>query len=124
MGIDIYMRWELITEEEIEKQYCGFDVTKGYAGYLREAYHGEPYATQALVPEAFDSGGEGAAISAATLRERLPKAMKAALRREREVYKNDEVNEDSACVQSFVAFVELAEKLEREGKPFRVIASY
>jgi len=124
MGIDIYMRWELITEEEIEKQYCGFDITVGHTGYLREAYHGDPYATRVLVPEAFEAGGHGAIISAATLRERLPEAMKTAMRREREVYKTETVNEDSLAVQSFVAFVELAEKLEAKGQTVRIIASY
>lgn len=124
MGIDIYMRWELITEEEIEGQYCGFDTTVGHTGYLREAYHGDPYATKVLVPEAFEAGVDGAAIPAATLRERLPKAMKTAMRREREVYKVENVNEDSLTVQSFVSFVELAEKVEALGKTVRVIASW
>ena len=53
MGIDIYLRWELITEEETEAQYCGFDITKGHLGYLREAYHGDPYPSKILMPESF-----------------------------------------------------------------------
>lgn len=115
MGIDIYMRWELITEEQKEAQLCGFDVTKGATGYLREAYHGEPYATQVLLPETFNVGGAPVHIPAATLRERLPETIATAIRREREVYKGDDVNEESPCVQSFVAFVELAERLEAGG---------
>jgi hypothetical protein len=41
-------------------------------GYRREAYHGEPYATKVLVPEAFKT--RPAAISAAKLEARLPVA--------------------------------------------------
>lgn len=126
MGIDIYLRWELITEDELEKQFCGYDISKGGTGYLREAYHGEPYATRELMPEAFDNlkGLDGAHIPAATLRERLPAVMKAAMRRERTIYKNSNVNEDSPAVRSFIEFVELAERLEAEGKEPMVIASY
>lgn len=123
MGIDIYMRWELITEEQVEAQFRGFDITIGGRGYLREAYHGEPYATMELVPEAFKAHGEPVHIPAATLRERLPKVMKAAMRRERDIYRQ-EVNEDSPAVRSFVEFVELAERLEAEGQAPTVRASF
>ena len=45
MGIDIYARWEGQLPDQVEKQLevwlSGVD---GGAGYLREAYHGEPYA--------------------------------------------------------------------------------
>ena len=50
--------------------------------------------------------------------------MKTAMRREREVYKVKNVNEDSLVVQSFVSFVELAEKMEALGNAVRVIASW
>ena len=39
MGIDIYMRWDGMTEEDRDKQITGFDATKGDVGYLREASH-------------------------------------------------------------------------------------
>lgn len=124
MGIDIYMRWHLMTEEEVERQYQGYNITIGEHGYLREAYHGAPYATKVLVAEAFDdANGEGVYIPSSVLRERLPKTMKEALRREREVY-NGKANEDSPAVQSFVMFVELAERLDREGTPYRILASW
>jgi hypothetical protein len=124
MGIDIYMRWHLMTEEDIEKQYKGFDITIGKDGYLREAYHGAPYATRELVPEAFDSCEEGGVyIPSATLRDRLPVTMKEALRREREIYKSA-ANEDSPAVRSFVEFVELAERLDKQGTPYKIIASW
>ena len=55
MGIDIYMSWEEQTEEEEKAQFTGFEVSEraGGAGYLREAYHGPPYATMFFVQEAF-----------------------------------------------------------------------
>jgi len=56
MGIDIYAEWRGMTEEESNAQITGFDAAAGHVGYLREAYHGEPYATRVLVPEAFEQG--------------------------------------------------------------------
>jgi hypothetical protein len=56
MGIDIYIRWKGQTDEEIEAQFeglSGYSIVHGHVGYLREAYHGEPYATKYLVREAF-----------------------------------------------------------------------
>ena len=53
MGIDIYATWAGMTPQERALQYTGFSVINGEVGYLREAYHGKPYATQVLVPEAF-----------------------------------------------------------------------
>jgi hypothetical protein len=49
MGIDIYARWDTQTSEEEEAQYKAvFSSEAGHIGYLREAYHGEPYATHCL----------------------------------------------------------------------------
>ena len=83
MGIDIYAEWRGMTVEESNAQVMAcFDGTVGHIGYLREAYHGEPYATRVLFPEAFEKGD--AAIPAARLRERLPATL-AAVRRNRPV---------------------------------------
>lgn len=72
MGIDVYLRWNAQTEEDKNKQMrCGFSTVSGDVGYLREAYHGGPYATHILVREAFESGDGTAEIPAATMRERL-----------------------------------------------------
>ena len=80
MGIDIYARWPAQTAAEKEAQCTGFSIEHGHVGYLREAHHGEPYATRVLVPEAFDheTHPEGAAIPAKTLRERLAETLDAA----------------------------------------------
>lgn len=78
MGIDIYAEWVgQITPEP------------GQIGYLREAYHGGPYATRVLVPEAFEAD-DGIAIPAATLRERLPGAIVACLTRQATIYEDDD----------------------------------
>ncbi|NBT75130.1 hypothetical protein EBZ80_24225 [bacterium] len=71
MGIDIYLEWDGMEEEEKQAQATGFSVTSGNVGYLREAYHGGPYATRILVREAFDAEDCRAEIPAAVLRERL-----------------------------------------------------
>jgi hypothetical protein len=130
MGIDIYMKWKGQTEDEHKAQITGFSTGHGHTGYLREAYHGGPYATRVLVPEAFEheSLSEedeelGPVFKAATLRERLPETIKTAMVRAKKIYK-EKLTEDDPAIQSFVKFVELAEKLEAEGKQVHVYASY
>lgn len=71
MGIDIYLEWDGMEEEEKSAQDTGFSITAGAAGYLREAYHGGPYATRILVREAFEAEDCRAQIPAAIMRERL-----------------------------------------------------
>jgi hypothetical protein len=71
MGIDIYLEWDGQTEEDQKKMCTGFSTTSGAVGYLREAYHGGPYATKILLREAFESEDGKAEIPAAVLRERL-----------------------------------------------------
>lgn len=70
MGIDVYLQWDGMTEQEERGQITGFSTT-GRAGYLRESYHGGPYATHILVREAFESEDCEAEIPAAVMRERL-----------------------------------------------------
>jgi hypothetical protein len=72
-------------------QLTGFRVDKGNVGYLREGYHGGPYATMALLPEGWDNNlqldEDGAfAIEAKTLRERLPATIMVAIYRQETVY--------------------------------------
>ena len=72
MGIDIYLEWDGIKEDDKKAQWrTGFSVTAGSVGYLREAYHGGPYATKILCREAFESETCRADIPAEILRERL-----------------------------------------------------
>jgi len=75
-------------------------VTHGHVGYLRETYDGEPYATQILVPEAFQHEAE---VPAARLRAPLDEVLRTAMKRQVQVY---------AC--DVVDFVELCERKEFE----------
>jgi len=124
MGIDIYAEWGGMTDAEHTAQVkAGWTVDNGHVGYLREAYHGEPYATKILVPEAFETGR--ASIFAATLEQRLPAALAAAEQREREVYGVTDADEIGRVLGSYRDFVALCERKEREtGVPCLIIASY
>ena len=60
MGIDVYLKWDKFTHTDQNRQITGYSVTSGYLGYLRESYHGPPYATKVLFPECFENGaGDG-----------------------------------------------------------------
>lgn len=121
MGIDIYATFDGMTETEKAAQYTGFDVHQGAVGYLREAYHGDPYATRELVPEAFAADNGEAQIPAAVLRERLPLVLATARLRALKVYKEP----DERAVQAFADFVAYCESAEaKTGKPCTIIASY
>jgi hypothetical protein len=85
MGIDVYMSWPHQTKTEREAQMTVFSVEDGHLGYLREAYHGGPYATVALLPEGFVGDGE-VEIKATILRRRLAGSVFVALAREQLVY--------------------------------------
>ena len=125
MGIDIYARWERQTGEEEKAQYeAGFDIESGSVGYLRESYHGEPYATRHLLPEAFEQS-DGAFIPAKTLRARLPETLRLAEQRERLIYGATTQKQIEPVLKSYAAFVELCERQEAEsGQPVKIIASW
>lgn len=86
MGIDIYLRWKGQTEAEKQAQYTGFSTIAGRTGYLREAYHGGPYATRVLVPEGFGEVCEAEGLTPEILKERLPRVLLAALCRDLMLY--------------------------------------
>ena len=123
MGIDIYAEWDRMSMQDKAAQITGFSVEHGHVGYLREAYHGEPYATKVLVPEAFETGR--ARIDAGTLQKRLPDALHAAETRERKVYGVTDAEEIERVLKSYRDFVALCARKEQEtGIPCLVIASY
>lgn len=90
MGIDVYLNWPKQTKADKENQYTGYKIDQGKVGYLREAYHGGPYATRVLIPEGWDDdierGKGGVPIPAATLRERMPQTVLTAIYRNHIVY--------------------------------------
>ena len=57
----------------------GFSTGHGHVGYLREAYHGGPYATKVMFPESWESDDGTARLPAQLLKERLPHAIEAAV---------------------------------------------
>jgi 4-aminobutyrate aminotransferase-like enzyme len=123
MGIDIYAVWRGQTKKEKDDQLTGFSVVDGQVGYLREAYHGSPYATMHLCAEAFEHGH--AEIPAEVLRERLPEALRLAEERERTVYGVKHREEMEPVLQSFRDFVALCERKEKEtGSPVMIEASW
>lgn len=175
MGIDVYLKWADMNESDKQSQCTGFDTMSGHAGYLREAYHGGPYATKMLVREAFEAESCEAEIPAAVMRERLthvtepargcdaghnlaammahvmrmmaesnggeelqieggpqgpghtePMTVEEAVRvRYKTLYPDVDDEHIAKVVESFRAFVDLAERKEKEtGKPCTVIASY
>ena len=149
MGIDIYMHWDGMTEDEVKSQFTGFDPTAGSVGYLREAYHGGPYATETLVPEAFEwtqeignlmscaemAGTElpddlldlltrGVPMSAEKLQNRLGETVLRARERIDKVYPDMTPDEADEVVSSFISFVDLALAKQAEGKQVYVYASH
>lgn len=125
MGIDIYARWHNQSEREKNAQITGFSIDRGHIGYLREAYHGEVYATKHLLREVFEARGHEARIPASVLRERLPQTIELVKYRERVVYgREDEILDSEPVVKSFTDFVELCEEKEREtGELVLIVAS-
>lgn len=150
MGIDIYMSPNTIDDDGVgtdETNIRYFDTTNGDAGYLREAYHGGPYVTEVLVPEAFewtrwlgdcpnDATDDwpadleywlrrGAPIHASVMRGRLVEALEAFERRIANVYPDTDEKLKAEQWQAFVDFVELAERIEAAtGEAVQVYASY
>lgn len=127
MAIDIYVGRESQDEAEKERQYAfAMPHLIGLRGHLQEPYHGGPYATQVLVPEAFEHGK--AAIPASVLQERLPGALDVAKERARLLFGADEDAleiEIQEALESFIAFVHLCDRAEkRTGRPVTIIASY
>ena len=124
MGIDIYVEWDKRTEEDKEKQYTGFSIESGDVGYLREAYHGSPYATKYFVQEAFeDEEYDGVEISSDTLLQRVPLAVDIHIQRHKEIYKESVSKEDKSA-RAFGEFAKFVQELEKKGMKPRIRASY
>ncbi|HRD74673.1 MAG TPA: hypothetical protein PK264_01860 [Hyphomicrobiaceae bacterium] len=105
-----------------------FSVVEGHKGYLREAYHGGPYVTRILLPEAFadEAVGDEVPIPAKLMQERLGEALSAAMLRQLKVYEEPmESGHTKAVCESFKEFVALCVRKEAEtGEPCRIYASY
>jgi hypothetical protein len=130
MGIDIFATWKGQTKQEQKQQHDNiFSIDAGGRGYLREAYHGGPYATKVLLPELWQDNidpMEGVPIPAHMLRERLGPTLSAALMRQTKVYQESADSDVTRQVcGSFKAFVELcAAKEAVTGEPCIIKGSY
>lgn len=126
MGIDIYASWPGMTQQQKDDQVTGFCVTAGNVGYLREAYHGEPYATHFFVSEAFEEGRhEGAQIPADTLKKRLVKTMRLCLERSENNYPDEDPELALEAARTYYEFWKLCDQREKEtGQPCTIYASY
>jgi hypothetical protein len=142
MGIDIYLKWPEQSVEDAKKQITGFAIDAGDRGYLREAYHGGPYATETLLPETWDDSKyvslgtdpqypeeevRGVPYKAATLRERLPAALDTCRERSRQTYNIADPENDPGTItvcKSFENFVAFAERMEKEHGAIYVTNSY
>jgi hypothetical protein len=124
MGIDIYAKWDRMSPQETAAQLKVWaSIEDGQVGYLREAYHGDPYATRVLVEEAFIHGR--AHIGASLLQARLPEVLEIAEKRERIVYGVTDADDIKRVLQSYRDFVELCARKEAEtGEACLIIASF
>ena len=111
MGIDIFLEWDGMTENEI------------HDGYVGESYHGEPYATKFMFAEGFTSDNQTFVITAEQLRSRLLETKRIALERAKKLYgqSEQEANEE---LESFDQFVDTFEQKERQGLNPRIVVSY
>jgi len=124
MGIDVYLEWDNQTEAEGAAQITGFRNDMGRVGYLREAYHGGPYATHVLFTESWEEAEEdGLVIPNKVLRSRLPATLAAVILRARKVYDHHLTEESPECM-AFRDFIDLHEKLEKAGVHPRIVISY
>lgn len=123
MGIDVYLRWDGQTQEEKQAQYTGFSTWHGHVGYLRESYHGGPYATKVLIPEGWvDEKAESVVVESSVLESRLPDVLDASRKRSLDIYQ-EKLDNDDPVLRSFIDFVALHKRLESEGKNPKIIIS-
>lgn len=114
MGIDIYAKWPDESDEERDAQDAAWLTNQGgKVGYLREAYHGEPYPSRYLVSEVFE-GPTVAEIPAQVLRERLPETIRLAEIRARTVYDLTDPADIEDEVKQYREFVEFCEEREAQ----------
>jgi hypothetical protein len=131
MGIDVYARWRNQKKDEKEKQFTGFRLDKGDVGYLREGYHGEPYATKHMFKETFNLRDGTREYDAAELVKRLPHTLMVVRERAEKVYNMDLRNsvEDKAELvtwqNAYIDFVDLCVRKQKEtGHPITIETSY
>lgn len=125
MAIDIHAKWQGQTEEQKQAQCTGFSAVHGHEGYLREVFHGGPFATRFLIREVFESSDRKASVPASVLRDRLPETLSIVAESERTAYGSSDEADITGLKRRIIQFVELCERKEREtGEPMTITASY
>jgi len=149
MGVDVYLKWDGMNEDEEKAQFTGFAINAVGVGYLRESYGGRELATAVLIPEGWEGGSfqEGymyrrgideivldgpasilcamwtdgsVSIPASVLVARLPETLAACGRR----YEGEGHNLIEQVKNTFSQFVAMYAKLEKEGKRPRIYVSH
>ena len=118
MGIDCYLEWK-------DKQ--GYHFEAPY--YLRESYHGEPYATPVLFKEAFavNDGNEESyrcRVDSEELETRLPEALNLTAERHFKIYSHEGLESLKQSLQDIVDFVQEFKELEEIGEEPFIQVSY
>ena len=122
MGADIYLTWEGITKEEKDKQCTGFDVTSGKFGYLRGAYNGHIGYDAIIILFKEIKWENDWIVKIKPLKENLEKLKQGLFKtRKKDFYSKDGKDLE---IQSYIDFVDLAEKLIKQGKKPKVHFSY
>lgn len=119
MGVDVYLSWTGITEEEKQKQFVGYDCTCGRFGYLRSSYCGVAYeAISQFFGKYYDIGmGKPIKFDFKYIENNLKEMEKGIFKkRAKEFYKKGKVSE----IQSYRDFLALAKQKKKEGKKVMV----
>jgi hypothetical protein len=130
MGIDVYLEWK--DKDDSDRGLQTGILADGACGYLREAYHGEPYATKLLLKEAFqvNYGNDESyrcRIDSEELEARLPEALKLTAERFFNLYKRGDGNAMDTLKQmlnEIVDFVDKFKQLEAEEQEPFIEVSY
>jgi len=118
MAIKIYLYQSGQTPDgEVGTSPLDIDPTTG------NAYPGQPFVTRFLFQEAFEAGE--APIPAATLRERLPEALRLIEQRQRSVYGEASPAAVQRVFDGYTTFIEFCERMERStGEAVTIVADY
>jgi hypothetical protein len=124
IGVDVYLKWDGMTDKDKSNQCTGFDVTCGRFGYLRANYGGS--SRLKAIELLFDSVKDWDTdwpVDIRILKQNLEKLEKGLFKDNRDDFYRSEKDKDEE-IQSYSDFTKLAEQLNSEGKNPKVHFSY
>lgn len=122
MGLDVYLEWKGMSKDDKKKQYSGFDVTCGNVGYLRGAYNGHiGYDAICILFDGINWEKKWI-VKIEILKANLQKLEEGFFKTHKEKFYNKDGKDLE--IQSYRDFVDLAEKLIKQGKKPKVYFSY